>query len=121
MACAHEWMTQGGDTAFSIDASNLVFGRGALAEVGDHVRAACVQSAGKTLRVALFTDRYVGALPHVATARASLEAAGCDVVVYDGVAIEPTGGSFLAAARFATEGRFDAYVSVGGGSVIDTC
>ncbi len=121
MACAHGWMTGAGDQAFSIDASHVVFGHGSLAEVGDHVRASCVQNARESVRVALFTDRVVGALAHVATARASLEAAGCDVVVYDDVAIEPTDASFLAAARFAREGRFEAYVSVGGGSVIDTC
>lgn len=118
MACAHGWLAEeGGDVAFSIDASNLIFGRGALAEVGDHVRAICTQGA----RVALFTDRFVGALEHVAIARRSLEAAGLDVAAYDEIAIEPTDASFLAAARFASEGRFDAYVSVGGGSVIDTC
>ena len=52
---------------------------------------------------------------------ASLEAAGVDVAIYDEVAIEPTDASFQDAARFAAEGRFDGYVSVGGGSVIDTC
>lgn len=117
MACAHGWMVEAGDLAFSIDASNLVFGRGALAELGDHVVAAC--TTGR--RVALFTDRYVGALEHVAIAKRALEAAGLDVVVFDEVAIEPTDASFLVAAKFAAEGRFDAYVSVGGGSVIDTC
>jgi alcohol dehydrogenase class IV len=117
MACAHGWMNEAGDQAFSIDASNLIFGRGALAEVGDHARAA----SGSGQRVALFTDATVGALEHLAIARRSLEAAGLDVAVYDEVAIEPTDASFLAAARFAREGRFDAYVSVGGGSVIDTC
>ena len=40
---------------------------------------------------------------------------------YDDVHVEPTDASFLDAARFAREGRFDAYVSVGGGSIIDTC
>jgi hydroxyacid-oxoacid transhydrogenase len=117
MACAHGWLADAGDLAFSIDPSRLVFGRGALAEVGDHLRAECVPNA----RVALFTDRNVGALEHVAIAHRSLSAAGHDVAVYDDVAIEPTDASFLAAAQFAREGRFDAYVSVGGGSVIDTC
>ncbi|HSO37633.1 MAG TPA: iron-containing alcohol dehydrogenase, partial [Labilithrix sp.] len=117
MACAHGLVTGAGDAAFSIDASNLVFGRGALAEVGDHVRAA----APAARRVALFTDRWVGALSHVATARRSLEEAGLEVALYDEVAVEPTDVSFLAAAAFARAGRFDAYVSVGGGSVIDTC
>lgn len=117
MACAHEWLNDTGDSAFSVDASNLVFGRGALAELGDHTLAL----APSTKRVALFTDPTVNALEHVAIARRSLEASGLDVAVYSEVAVEPTDASFLAAARFAREGRFDAYVSVGGGSVIDTC
>ena len=50
-----------------------------------------------------------------------MQTAGIDVAVYDEVRVEPTDASFLDAARFAREGRFDAYVSVGGGSVIDTC
>ena len=47
-------------------------------------------------------------------------AAGVDVVLYDESRIEPTDQSFRDAARFAGEGGFDGYVSVGGGSVIDT-
>ena len=124
MTCAHGLVTEAGDAAFSIDASNVVFGPGVLAEVGDHVRSACMQGARSSVaspRVALFTARFVGALEHVATARRALEAAGLEVAVFDAVAIEPTDASFLAAARFARDGRFDAYVSVGGGSVIDTC
>ena len=134
MSCAHGFIAEAGDAAFSIDAPSVVFGPGVLAELGDHVRSVCMQSASMqsagmpnaskppgALRVALFTDVVVGALAHVATARRSLEAAGLDVAVYDAVAVEPTDVSFLDAARFAREGRFDAYVSVGGGSVIDTC
>jgi alcohol dehydrogenase class IV len=72
-------------------------------------------------RAALFTDKRVGALPCVADALASLRSSGVDVAVYDEVRVEPTDESFRAAARFAAEGRFDGYVSVGGGSVIDSC
>ncbi|MFT3770607.1 MAG: hydroxyacid-oxoacid transhydrogenase [Minicystis sp.] len=116
MACCHGYqLTEGGDQAFSIDAASVVFGRGALAELGDHVRAL----GGR--RVALFTDRTLARLPHLDRARRSLGDAGLDVAVYDEVQIEPTDGSFLAAAAFARQGSFDAYVSVGGGSVIDTC
>jgi alcohol dehydrogenase class IV len=107
-------LTDGGDAAFSIDASRLVFGRGALAELGEHVRALGAR------RIALFTDRAVARLPAMETASRALAAAGLDVIVYDEVQIEPTDGSFQAAAAFAREGRFHAYVSVGGGSVIDT-
>jgi alcohol dehydrogenase class IV len=123
MTCAHGFLIAAedgaGDGGFAVDASNLVFGRGVLVEVGDHARAALAPAGAR--RVALFTDRVVGALAHAAIARSSLEAAGLDVVVYDEVAVEPTDASFIAAAAFAREGAFDAYVSVGGGSVIDTC
>lgn len=114
MACAHG-LVDTGDEAFSIDASNLVFGPGVLAELGDHARALGAK------RVALFTDRALARLEHVEVARRSLAGAGLDVVTYDEVAVEPTDASFLAAARFARDGGFDSYVSVGGGSVIDTC
>ena len=41
--------------------------------------------------------------------------------MYSDVAIEPSDASFQDATRFAADGRFDGYVSVGGGSVMDTC
>lgn len=44
-----------------------------------------------------------------------------DVVVYADVHVEPTDRSFEEAVRFAREAAADGYVSVGGGSVIDTC
>jgi len=116
MACCHYFAPgEGGDTAFSVDASAITFGPGVLAEAGD--RAA---SLGMR-RVALMTDKALAALPQVAAVRASLAAAGLDVVLYDETQVEPTDESFLAAARFASEGDFDGYVSVGGGSVMDTC
>jgi alcohol dehydrogenase class IV len=50
-----------------------------------------------------------------------LKSARIDVAVFDEVRVEPTDVSFRASAAFAREGRFDGYVSVGGGSTIDTC
>ena len=121
MSCWHAYATDPGgpnESAFAIDASRIVFGRGVLVETGAHARALGCR------RVALFTDGTVGRLEHVAVARRSLVEAGIDVAVYDEVRVEPTDASFQAAARFATSGctggRFDGYVSVGGGSVIDT-
>jgi alcohol dehydrogenase class IV len=116
MSCAHAYVTaSGGEGIFSVDTSNLTFGRGALREVGPLARELGCK------RVALFTDANVAKLEAVARARASLEGAGLDVGVFTEVEIEPTDASFLAAASFAREGTFDGYVSVGGGSVIDTC
>jgi alcohol dehydrogenase class IV len=116
MGCCHGYaLTSHGDPIFSIEPASVTFGQGALGEVGDHLRALGAR------RVALFTDENVAKLPPVETAHRALAAADIDVVVYDEVHVEPTDGSFLEAAAFAREGRFDGYVSVGGGSVIDTC
>ena len=100
---------------FAVDISSITFGQGVLKEAGEQAKALGMS------RVALFTDKKIGSLPYVAQVRDSLKAAGLDVVIYDEVKVEPTDQSFLAAARFAVEGKFDGYVSVGGGSVIDTC
>ena len=116
MGCCHYYaITEGHESAFAVDISSIVFGPGVLKEAGEHARTLGMK------RAALFTDKRVGALRHVADALASLRTAGVDVAVYDEVKVEPTDPSFRAAARFAAEGRFDGYVSVGGGSVIDTC
>jgi alcohol dehydrogenase class IV len=116
MACCHHYylQTEGNEGAFAIDVSSITFGHGVLKEAGEHARA-----LGMT-RVALFTDRTMAALPCVAEVAGSLRAAGLAPEIFDAVRIEPTDQSFLAAARFAAEGRFDGYVSVGGGSVMDT-
>src|ERR1700730_12648160 len=103
------------DGAFTVDASRVTFGRGCLAEVGDRARALGLR------RVALFSDAGVARLPIFAKANESLVAAGLDVVSYTDVHVEPTDASFRDAARFAQECNADGYVSLGGGSVIDTC
>ncbi|MET0389745.1 MAG: hydroxyacid-oxoacid transhydrogenase [Polyangiales bacterium] len=100
---------------FSIDASSIAFGPGVLREAGE----ALVGLGSR--RVALFTDPRLRALPPFGTLHASLIGAGLEVVVYDDVEVEPTHLSFQKAAEFARQGKFDGYVSLGGGSVIDTC
>ncbi len=116
MPCPHLYALEAGlEHAFTVDASRVTFGRGALGEVGERVRAL----GGR--RVALFTDPRLRALPWFAEVDAALRAAGLDVAVFDAVAIEPTDASLDAAIRFARDARADAYVSLGGGSVIDTC
>ena len=71
-------------------------------------------------RVAVITDARLRTLPWFVEVTASLAAAGIDAAVFDGVAIEPTDASLDVAARFAREARPDGFVSLGGGSVIDT-
>lgn len=117
MGCCHYYHApgEGCDSAFTVDASRITFGHGCLSEVGDRARV-----LGMT-RVALFTDRYLAALPHLRKVKDSLAAADLDVAVYDAVHIEPTDASFREAARFAAEAKVDGYVSLGGGSVMDSC
>ncbi len=103
-----------GEVGFTVEAARMKFGSGMLAELGDDAQALGMR------RVALFTDPRVAATAPFAVALASLKAAGLDVVVFDACRVEPTSASFLEAAAFAAEGGFDGYISIGGGSVIDT-
>ncbi len=115
MSCCHYQPTGDGlDTAFTVDASRITFGRGCLNELGDRARA-----LGMT-RVALFTDPVVAELEVYDAAQRSLRAAGIDVMAYTEARVEPTDESFIRAAAFASEVEPDGYVSVGGGSAIDT-
>lgn len=103
-----------GDTGFTVEAAAMKFGRGVLAEVGTDARDRGLR------RVALFTDPNVAVTAPFAMAAESLKAAGLDAVVYDRCRVEPTSASFLDAADFARDGAFDGFISIGGGSVIDT-
>ncbi len=102
------------ETILEIEAPRVKFGRGAIDEVGPEAAALGVR------RVALFTDRHVARLEVVARARRSLREAGVDVAEFADVRIEPTDASFAQAAAFARDAKVDGYVSVGGGSTIDT-
>jgi hydroxyacid-oxoacid transhydrogenase len=117
MPCCHADFAavESSDRGFTIGMPTFTFGTGVLAEAGDIARELGLR------RVALFTDQRMAASAYMATVQASLAAAQVDYALYDAVAIEPTDASFQEAARFATEGRFDGFVSVGGGSVMDTC
>jgi hydroxyacid-oxoacid transhydrogenase len=103
------------EVAFSVDFSGITFGPGVLAEAGETLASLGVR------RVAVFTDRTVRRLEPFSVAIASLKSAGLDVGIYDDVHVEPTNVSFGAATEFARSGSFDGFLSIGGGSVIDTC
>ncbi len=68
----------------------------------------------------MLTDPKLAASEPVAVTLDALRGEGLDAVLFDRVRIEPTDASFAEAIEFATDGRFDGYVAVGGGSVIDT-
>lgn len=113
--CEFPAVAQGCDGAFTVDSSRITFGRGCIAELGERAGALGLR------RVALFSDASVAALPIFARACDSLAGAGVDVVAYTDVHVEPTDASFAEATRFAQEAKPDGYVSLGGGSAIDTC
>jgi len=102
------------ETTILMSSSRIKFGPGATREVGYDMR----QFGAR--RVLVVTDPNLAGSEAVAIALAALRAEGLDAVLYDRVRVEPTDASFKEAIRFATEGRFDGYVAVGGGSVIDT-
>jgi len=102
------------EVIFTMDASSIKFGPGATREVGEDMRSLGAR------RVMVVTDPQLAQLEPVATTLESLRAADIDGVLFDQVRVEPTDGSFKEAIRFATDGAFDGYVAVGGGSSMDT-
>ncbi len=117
MPCCHAdfALLEGSDRGFTVGMPTFTFGSGVLAEAGP-------QAADLGLRrVAVFTDRRIRASEAFATVAASLAKAGVDAVVFDEIEIEPTDASFRNASRFASEAAADGYLSLGGGSVMDTC
>jgi hydroxyacid-oxoacid transhydrogenase len=115
MACAHlAAVAAGCDPCFTVDASRVTFGAGALAEVGPRTRALGVT------RALVVVDPRVHGLPWFAEVEASLAAAGVATVVFTEVAIEPTEASIAAAIAAARDAEVDGVVSLGGGSTIDT-
>ncbi|HEX3289939.1 MAG TPA: hydroxyacid-oxoacid transhydrogenase [Gaiella sp.] len=106
-------MTGGTATVVTFNAARVVFGEGASAETGEHLR-----QLGVT-RSLVVCDRFVTESGLGERLEESLRAAGVEPVIYDGVAGEPNEAS-VAEAREAASGGFDGFVGVGGGSALDT-
>jgi len=102
------------ETAFTMDTSSIKYGPGVTHEVGADMAAFGAK------RVMVVTDPRLAGSDPVAVTMASLKSEGLDAVLYDRVVVEPTDASFKEAISFATEGTFDGFVPVGGGSSIDT-
>jgi hydroxyacid-oxoacid transhydrogenase len=107
MASEHE-------TIFTMEATPVKFGAGASADAGWELKRLGVT------RAMLVTDPGVAALGHPERIKGLIEAEGIEVVVYDRARVEPTIDSFQDAADFALEHDVDGFVSVGGGSSMDT-
>ena len=102
------------ETAFSLDTSSIKFGPGVTREVGYEMRRLGAR------RVMVLTDPGLAGGEAVRTVLDSLAAEDVDAVLFDRVSVEPTDVSFQDASAFASDGAFDGYVAVGGGSSIDT-
>jgi alcohol dehydrogenase class IV len=102
------------ETVFTLEATPIKFGPGAADDAGWELKRLGVK------RALLVTDPGVARLGHPDRIRERIEREGIDVVVYDRSRVEPTVESFQEAADFALEADVDGFVSVGGGSSIDT-
>jgi hydroxyacid-oxoacid transhydrogenase len=102
------------ETVFTMDASSIKFGVGATREVGFEMKQLGAR------RVMVVVDPNLVDSETVSIALEALKQEGVDTVVFDRVRIEPSEASFREAAAFATEGKFDGYVAIGGGSTMDT-
>jgi hydroxyacid-oxoacid transhydrogenase len=102
------------ETIFTMEATPVKFGTGASAEAGWELKRLGVT------RVMLVTDPGVAELGHPDRIRKLIEAKGIEVILYDRARVEPTLDSFQDAADFAVEHEVDGFVSVGGGSSMDT-
>lgn len=99
---------------FEVDGARIKYGRGVIAELGEAANAFHIT------RAAVFIDPFLRNMPYVDTALRALRDAKVDHETYSDIAIEPTDLSFKKAAEFAVNGKFDGFISIGGGSTIDT-
>jgi len=97
-----------------MDTSSIKYGPGVTREIGHDMRKLGAR------RVMVGADPRLAQGESVAVVLAALRGAGIDAVLYDQVRVDPTDVSFKQAIAFATQGHFDGYVAVGGGSVMDT-
>jgi hydroxyacid-oxoacid transhydrogenase len=102
------------ETVFTLEATPVKFGPGAADDAGWELARLGVT------RALLVTDPGVAAAGHPERIRAAVKAAGIEVVVFDRARVEPTLASLEEAAAFARDARVDGFVSVGGGSSMDT-
>ncbi len=104
----------GFDKICELASSNLRFGPGATAEVGQDL---AFMGAKKVLIV---TDKTVMTLPPFQVLQESLKRSQINFEVFSEVRVEPNDVSFKQAIQYFLERKYDAVVALGGGSVMDT-
>ncbi|OTA59686.1 Dehydroquinate synthase-like protein [Hypoxylon sp. EC38] len=100
--------------AFEMAASSIRFGPGVTQEVGMDFKNMGAK------RVCVVTDPTVRKLTAIKQVEEALSREGIEYEIFDKVRIEPKDSSVKEAIAFAKPYRPDAFLAVGGGSVIDT-
>ncbi|KAI9883319.1 MAG: hypothetical protein M1823_004907 [Watsoniomyces obsoletus] len=94
--------------------SSIRFGEGCTMEVGMDMKNLGAR------KVLVVTDKNVARLGPLTRVVQALDTEAIDHVVYDETMVEPKDSSIKHAIEFAKKYHFDAFIAVGGGSVIDT-
>jgi alcohol dehydrogenase class IV len=103
------------ETVFTYGAPQLKFGSGSSGEIGYDLAGYGAR------RVLLITDPNVAATGHPQRVADGIAGYGIEVRIFSGVHVEPTDASMTEAIEFGrSNGPWDAFVAVGGGSSIDT-
>lgn len=95
--------------------STVRYGNGVTREIGMDMLNMNVKN------VCVMTDQNLINLSPVNDTLNSLTRNGIKYELFDNVRVEPSDESLIIASKFAKEKNFDAYIAVGGGSVMDTC
>ncbi|XP_055871675.1 hydroxyacid-oxoacid transhydrogenase, mitochondrial-like [Biomphalaria glabrata] len=106
---------QAKEFAFEMACSNIRYGEGVTKEVGMD----CKNLGGTN--VCVMTDSNLVKLPPVKATLESLDKHGVRYKLFDKVRVEPSDQSLKEAIDFCHANKFDLFVAVGGGSVMDTC
>ncbi|KAL0487404.1 hydroxyacid-oxoacid transhydrogenase, mitochondrial [Acrasis kona] len=112
------------DYAYEIKANHFKFGPGVLKETGvDAARILKEFGVNSKPRIAIYTDKVMRNLETFDIVYKSIKqyVRDAQILIYDDVAVEPTDVSYKTATQFVNEhGQVDLFISVGGGSVMDT-
>lgn len=107
-------MTVALESIIPLTMAKLKFGLGATEELGYELKTAGAK------KVLLVTDKHLWDHGIIDKAKKVIEDEGIELTIYDDVHIEPTDVSFAKAIDVVGDVVFDAFVALGGGSVIDT-
>lgn len=114
--------TATGDRVIAIETNNIRYGINALHELGVAARYLTPShSTTKSLNVIVFTDKNIHELDFFQNAIRTLKSENCNVHIYSDVSVEPTDSSWKHAIEYSQSIQADLYISIGGGSVMDTC